>query len=309
MKLIRDLIDRKPIFDAAKARGAEFKTNAHVEVLDNGIDRALGDLMTGSAAEVQLVDEKRLGDVIRGLFGSFTQPQWDAIKAVLDGQPEPAPSPEGVTQVGLSKKDFDRAASKLSCTVAQIRAVDEVESGGGWFTDVRADILNKDGPGGFIGGPHLPKILFEAHKFDKYSNGRFRSSHPNLSSSKWNRALYVGGQAEWVRLYEAMMLDRTAALMSASVGRYQIMGFNYKLAGFANVELFWDAMKTSEAAHLDAFVQFVINSGLADELRRVSNVHADCIPFARGYNGAGYAQHNPPYNVRIARAHAKFSRL
>lgn len=213
---------------------------------------------------------------------------------------------EGITsQIGLTAADFQWAAGELGCTVAQIRAVDEVESGSGWFADVRAEILNLDGPGGFIDGPNLPKILFEAHKFDFYTNGRFRASHPNLSSARWNRALYVGGQGEWERLHRAMQLDRNAALLSASVGRYQIMGFNHELAGFDTVEGYWDAMMENERRHLEAFVTFITNARLGAALRKISNVHADCEPFARGYNGSAYAAGE--YHIKIARAHKKWS--
>ena len=124
--------------------------------------------------------------------------------------------------IGLTLADFRTAAATLGCTSVQIRAVWEVESGGGWFTDVRSDILALDGPGGFLDGPHLPKILFEAHVFDRRTAGRYRDSHPNLSSRVWNRKLYIGGQGEYVRLWKAMQLDRHAALMSASVGGAQI---------------------------------------------------------------------------------------
>ncbi len=190
---------------------------------------------------------------------SFNQAEVEQIDGLLDrlgvGRAE-------VEKIGLTSADFASAASTLKCTVAQIRAVWEVESGGGWFRDVRADILAADGPGGFIDGPDLPKILFEAHIFDRETNGRFRASYPNLSSARWNRALYVGGQAEWLRLHHAMQLDRHAALRSASVGGAQIMGFNHMLAGFDTVEAFWAAMKESERAHLDAFVAFIRNRGL-----------------------------------------------
>lgn len=207
-------------------------------------------------------------------------------------------------QIGLGVVAFEQVAASLGCEPAQIRAVWEVESGGGWFTDVRADILALDGPGGFIDGPNLPKILFEAHVFDRETGGKFRAAYPNLSSARWNRALYAGGVGEYERLHRAMQLDRTAALRSASVGGAQIMGFNHKLAGFDTVESFWAAMKISERAHLDAFAAFVRNSGLADELRRVSTVHADCVPFAAAYNGPGYAAN--AYHVKIARAYKKW---
>lgn len=208
-------------------------------------------------------------------------------------------------QIGLTAADFRLAASTLGCSVAQIRAIDEIESGGGWFNDVRTAILDLDGPGGFIDGPALPKMLFEAHIFDRETGGRFRTSNPNLSSKAWNRALYVGGQDEWGRLYRAMQLDSTAALRSASVGRYQIMGFNYALAGFTSVEAFWIAMKTSELDHLEAFVAFIRNSNLVAALRRISTIHADCVDFAKGYNGTGYAANE--YHVKLARAFKKWS--
>lgn len=293
------IIDRKPIFDAVRViRDGKSFDLADVKTLDAGIDKAL-------ATIAGKIDEARLADTIRGLWGPISQGQWDAIKAVLDGREVPAATPDGVTEIGLTQADFRIAANKLGCTVAQIRAVDEVESGGGWFTDVRADILNLDGPGGFIDGPNLPKILFEAHIFDKETGGRFRASHPNLSSAKWNRALYVGGQGEWGRLHRAMLLDRRAALMSASVGRYQIMGFNYRATGFLTVEAFWDAMMTSEAEQLQAFVAFIRASNLTNELRAISGNAETCRAFAAGYNGQAYSKNS--YHSKIAAAFRKWS--
>lgn len=251
------------------------------------------------------IDEDRLFKAIRSVAvnGRLSQAEVDMFNAILRGEPAP---PLPVQQIGLVDADFKWGMSRLACTYAQIRAVDEVESGGGWYQDIRADILSLDGPGGFLDGPALPKILFEAHHFSRLTGGKYDTTNPNISSAKWNQALYVGGQAEWTRLWKAMQLDKEAALKSASYGRYQIMGFNYKLAGYASVEAYVDDMKKSERLQLEAFVNFVLNSGLADELRKISNVHADCIPFAEGYNGAGQAKLDPPYNVRLARAHKKY---
>lgn len=205
----------------------------------------------------------------------------------------------------LTAKDYADAAAMLGCSVAQIRAVFEVEANGaGWFTDVRAEILERDGPGGFLDGPDLPKILFEAHIFDRETKGRFRASHPKLSSARWNRKLYVGGQGEYVRLDEAMQLDRVAALRSASWGAAQIMGFNHKLAGFDTVEAFVDAMKTGSRAHLMAFVQFVKNKGLTAALRRIDGSAENAKAFASAYNGPGYAEND--YHTKIATAFRKW---
>ena len=93
----------------------------------------------------------------------------------------------------------------LGSSVAQFRAVFQVEaSGAGRSTDMGCDILALDGPDGFPDSSCLPKILFEAHVFDKETGGRFRASHPILSSARWNKALYVGGQGEYGRLHRTM---------------------------------------------------------------------------------------------------------
>lgn len=233
---------------------------------------------------------------------AFTSAEVVSIDRLLDALEVPTTA---ARQIGLTLADFADAAAGLGSTVAQIRAVWEVESGGGWFKDVRADILALDGPGGFIDGPHLPKILFEAHVFDRETGGRFRASHPNLSSARWDKKLYVGGQAEYMRLHRAMQLDRRAALRSASVGGGQIMGFNHEAAGFETVEAFWDAMKVSEAQHLLAFASFIMSKRLVSALRAISNSANDCIAFAKGYNGSGFAANN--YHVKIAAAHARHS--
>lgn len=237
----------------------------------------------------------------------FSQADVGAIDTLLDslGIARAAAAGAAEIRLGLSPADFTATASSLGCTAAQIRAVWEVESGGGWFKDVRADILALDGPGGFLDGPHLPKILFEAHIFDRYTDGQYRTSHPNLSSARWDRKLYVGGQGEYVRLWKAMALDRHAALLSASVGGAQIMGFNHAAAGFETVEAFWEAMKVSEVAHLKAFASFIAAKRLVTALKAISNTPADCIAFAKGYNGSGYAANN--YHVKIAAAHAKYA--
>jgi hypothetical protein len=236
--------------------------------------------------------------------GKLSTPEFQMFEAILKRDPNAPTSP--VIQIGLSAQDWVDAAAELRCTVAQIKAVWEVEcSGSGWFVDVRGEILAADGPGGFLDGPHLPKLLFEAHWFDRFTQGKYRQSHPNLSSASWNRRLYVGGQGEWVRLWNAIKLNEEAALKSASYGGPQIMGFNHKLAGFETVQAYVAAMKVSEANHLKAFVKFIINNGMLDELRKINNDPINSRPFARKYNGSGYAANS--YDVKIATAHRKYA--
>ena len=181
----------------------------------------------------------------------------------------------------LTEEDYARAARAIGTDVAAVKAVVEVESSGsGFLPDGR------------------PKILFEAHWFAKFTNGAYNRSHPNISSPRWNRALYKGGAREYPRLEEAKKLDASAALKSASWGLFQIMGFNHKLCGFVSVEDFVSAMKASEGRQLDAFVGFIESKKLNAFL-----IKKDWASFAYRYNGAGYKQNK--YDTKMAAAYAR----
>lgn len=177
----------------------------------------------------------------------------------------------------VTDRDLEDAAIRLDCMVAAVRAVLDVESRGGFLRDTR------------------PKILFERHYFSRLTDGRFDEGHPEISNHKPGG--YAGGAAEYDRLREAMALDRDAALRSASWGSFQIMGDNFKLAGFSTIGGFVDAMCRGEGEHLKAFVTFAEKRGLADELRR-----CDWLGFARGYNGANFAINR--YDTKLAAAFA-----
>lgn len=182
----------------------------------------------------------------------------------------------------LTEQDYQRAAKALGCEVAAIKAVAEVESTGSGFL-----------PSG------EPKVLFEAHIFDRLTNGRFRKSHPNLSSAKWDRSLYgPAGQHQHKRLAEAVKLDREAALQSASYGKFQVMGFNWKVCGYKSLQAFINAMFRSEGDHLDAFVGYVKARKLDDELQRL-----DWAGFSAGYNGPSYAEN--AYDTKMAKAYKR----
>ena len=96
-----------------------------------------------------------------------------------------------------------------------------------------------------------------------------------------------------------MDIDQVAALRSCSWGLGQIMGFNAHLAGYNSVKQMIDVFKDDEDTHLAAMVQFIISTGLDDDLRR-----EDWRGFARGYNGAGYAKHG--YHLKLQRAFEKW---
>jgi hypothetical protein len=181
----------------------------------------------------------------------------------------------------LADDDLEKAAGLMRCERAVIDAVCDVESAGsGFLPDKR------------------PKILFEAHVFHYLTDGRWGRSHPGISSPQWNRALYgASGAHQYDRLAEAIRLDRDAALQSTSWGRFQVLGSNYAMAGFRDVEAFVAAMCESEAAHLEAFRDYCQKRGLVDPLR-----NKEWIIFARHYNGTGQVEH---YAAALAGAYAR----
>lgn len=184
----------------------------------------------------------------------------------------------------LSTQDFERAAERLRCPLAAIRAVCEVESPRGGF--------NPDGE---------PVTLFEAHQFHRLTDGQFDARYPNLSGPKWDRMKY--GKTwleERKRFLAAGSLDYEAACMSTSWGRFQIMGFNYAVCGFRDISAFVFAMSNSEGDQLDAFCEYIEHRQLDDEMQR-----QDWKTFARIYNGPGYAQN--AYDKKLDAAFRKWS--
>jgi hypothetical protein len=184
----------------------------------------------------------------------------------------------------LTGCDYQNAARQLGVEVAAVKAVVDVEcSGAGFLADGRV------------------KILFEAHWFDSYTKGKFRRSHPNISSAIWNPKLYLGGSREYQRLELAKSLVPSAALMSTSFGIGQIMGFNYKNCGCNSVESFVADMQVSEGRQLAAMCEFIRHQGLVAALKK-----HDWNAFAYTYNGEAYRKN--AYHLKLAAAYQKYLR-
>ncbi len=185
--------------------------------------------------------------------------------------------------MALTEGDYQNAATLLSVEMATIKAVSAVESKGSGFLE-----------------NGKPKILFEGHWFSKFTQGKYDKTHPTLSHPKWTKANYVGGAAEYGRYNTAKSLDASAAMKSASWGRFQIMGFNYTKAGYASVEAFVADMHKAESYQLGSFVNFLKATGMDAQLRS-----KDWPAFAKNYNGPKYAENK--YDVRLQQAYNAFS--
>jgi hypothetical protein len=184
----------------------------------------------------------------------------------------------------VSPECWKRLAAALEVQLAALLAVADVESRGS----------------GFLPTSDKPKVLFEGHAFHRLTGGRFDKSHPKLSYPRWDRRKYSGSlTGEWERLEAACLLDRAAALQSASWGMFQIMGFNYSYAGFADVEAFVAAHHAGAEQQAGAFVRFISRPPFLSALRRRS-----WQKFAAAYNGPGYASNR--YHEKLEESYARF---
>jgi len=183
----------------------------------------------------------------------------------------------------IPEEHYVATAKDLGFDAASIKAVAEVESKGLAF--VKED---------------MPVVLFERHRFSANTGGIYDKNYPGLSSESpggYGRT----GTHQYEPLNAAIGLNRSAALMSASWGRFQIMGENYGQAGFSNVEDFVSASKEGAARQLDIFATFIKNdTRLLDALRAQKWER-----FARIYNGPNYRIN--AYDTKLDTAHKSFS--
>ena len=146
--------------------------------------------------------------------------------------------------------------------------------------------------GGFLPDGRL-RILFEAHRFYKYTDGRYRKSHPNLSSRNWDKTLYWGGAAEHVRMANAMALDEQAALKSASYGYPQMMGDEAWRAGYRSPAAMIEAFADSAHAQIDAMVSFLRSKEI---FRPLLSFDIEAVSYR--YNGPGYRKNR--HHLKLA---------
>ena len=185
--------------------------------------------------------------------------------------------------VPLDDSGMDQVCATLGVADAEVWAVLTVETRGfGFLADRR------------------PQILFERHVFHRLTKGKFDNGNEDISNVKPGG--YIGGAGEYDRLAKAIALDKASALQSASWGIGQVMGFNFKTAGYASTDKFVAGMVKDENTQLLAMANFILANGLAPALQR-----NNWVSFARGYNGPDFKRNE--YDTRLAAAHAKYQVL
>lgn len=187
---------------------------------------------------------------------------------------------------------YGHAAWFLMCEPAALRAVAQVEAG----------------PDGGFNDDGTPVVLFERHKFDRHTDGRYRGTRlpgfkrppegPDwtiISDPRWGG--YGPKRVQHVKLDFAAQLDRRAALMSASWGLFQILGENYSAAGFDTLQAFVNAMIRDVDGHLRALTMLIRNNReLLTSLRS-----RDWAVFAYNFNGPLFRQN--AWHTKMAAAY------
>lgn len=170
-------------------------------------------------------------------------------------------------------------ADRLGCSLKQVRAVARVEAAGAGF----------DNSG-------RPKILFERHVMHRLTGGIY-------SKTSWSNPQWGGySESSWDKLANAACADFWAAFASASWGKFQVMGENWKGMGYPSPHALAFSATRSEMAHYELFAGFIEMKKMKDALRAISTRPDDNRPFCRLYNGEDYERNN--YHVKIAEAMA-----
>lgn len=185
----------------------------------------------------------------------------------------------------LDDIDLPRIAALISVGEDELHALLDVESSGHGF-----DAQNR------------PVALYEPHVAWRNCEGTLRDKlvAAGLAYPKWGEKPYP--KDSYPRILAAQAINETVALKATSWGLGQILGENYKAAGYASVQDMVSACVADEENQLAMMVRFIKANGLDDELRR-----HDWAGLARGYNGPQYAKNN--YDARLAAAFAKWQKI
>lgn len=211
----------------------------------------------------------------------------------------------------LNENDFAEAARKLGVDVASVKAVQTVESkGSGFLADGRLIILYErhifrremdkllDAPGDLARttASKLGLTLLPGQQ----AAGAVKTALSARYSDVYNATPggYVGGGAEWDDLVKARSINDTVGLLSASYGLFQVMGFHWKILGYASVQAMVEDYRQGERNQLLSFCNFILaNPNLLTAIRT-----RNWAALAKGYNGADYAKNK--YDIKLADAYS-----
>jgi hypothetical protein len=196
------------------------------------------------------------------------------------------------TKEGITQQDLVDAAKDLGLEPEVMMAIARQESHGGGFF--------KDGQ---------PKILFERHKMyahlkkEGHDAAALAKANPDIVDPK--QGGYGKESIQYDKLKRARALDEEAALQSASWGRFQIMGENYRDL-YKTPQEMETAMRASEKQQLAFFVAFLRKKGGGKLIQALKDHKWETVAFY--YNGKYWKKINPNYATNIQKYYEEFKK-
>ncbi len=169
----------------------------------------------------------------------------------------------------ITDSELNKLSTEFKIPYKSIKSVMEIESAGSGF---RSD--------GF------PKILFEPKWFNQLTGGKYLASHPSVARVSYDPAYYKANPDAKKNFETAKALNSNSAMQATSWGLGQIMGFNYKKAGFPTVEDMVSKFKQSEYEQAKGMFNFI----KSDPSMLKALIDRNWSEFAKRYNGPEYAK-------------------
>jgi hypothetical protein len=228
---------------------------------------------------------------------------------------DPAMVPEGQISIeGLS--GLDRTMAEIFST----RGVYIMEQARG-YTVKEADVgavLQVESNGKAFGITGQPITRFEVHIFwsrwgrdnaDQFNQHfQFDREDKSWTDHRWRpdpqgawQSLHGSQERELEVLEFARSLTDSGALLSASYGAGQVMGFNHGLLGFQNPQEMHEAFVGTMKAQLDGMFSYFENTSALAAPKR-----GDYVGLAAAYSGGGQADH---YSGLIQNASVAYDRV
>lgn len=192
------------------------------------------------------------------------------------------------TATAITEDELLEIAKALGDTnTKRIKAVAAVESNGsGWFNS------------------GLPKILYERHKFWEWARkttSRIVSWFANPAAGDYTLDANKNGiNDSWEKLSLAIGKEPLAALMSISIGKFQVLGRYYAECGYNHpIEMLY-ACSRSEYAQYCLLRDYILNvANIQNAFLKLSSNPETNRSFARAYNGVKYEKY--AYHIKLGK--------
>lgn len=143
----------------------------------------------------------------------------------------------------------------------------------------------------------------------QFEKSWFKKLLPDAEEGDWAKDTVGVQSKEWKSFNSAFKIDPTIAMLATSIGMPQIMGMNFKEAGYDSVDHMWNSFKTGEYAQVEALCRFIKNKKLLYKALQLKDWHN----VASIYNGAGYKQlaiklGREPYDITLKKNYDKYNK-